>query len=106
MLKHEEKTMKKTLYKGFFIENKTGIPDDWKVLIRTHVLHGHLSAVKKASIGGMKLARLSIQKNLETWVNPLLMKSAVSLNPKNIKDLLLRMIRVNLRLGTAYIKVN
>ncbi|MUK62776.1 DUF3319 domain-containing protein [Aliivibrio fischeri] len=40
--------MKKTLYKGFFIENKTGIPDDWKVLIRTHVLHGHLSAVKKS----------------------------------------------------------
>ena len=40
--------MQKSLYKGFFIENKTGIPDDWKVLIKNKVLHGHLSAVKKS----------------------------------------------------------
>lgn len=40
--------MKKSLYRGFFIENKTDIPDDWKVLIKNKVLQGHLSAVKKS----------------------------------------------------------
>lgn len=40
--------MQKSLYRGFFIENKTGVPDDWKVLIKNKVLHGHLSAVKKS----------------------------------------------------------
>lgn len=40
--------MHKSLYRGFFIENKTGIPDGWKVLIKNKMLQGHLSAVKKS----------------------------------------------------------
>lgn len=47
-IKYISSSMQKSLYKGFFIENKTGVPDDWKVLIKNKVLHGHLSAIKKS----------------------------------------------------------
>ncbi len=40
--------MRKSLYKGLLIESKTGLPDDWQVLIRKTTLHGQLNAIKKS----------------------------------------------------------